>query len=196
MASFIPRICIMNDKPKNTISKYLSKHLRHAPEELGLTLEPGGWVLVAELLAATARHGVPITRTELDEVVRDNNKQRFVLDETGQRIRANQGHSTDVDLQLAPCSPPEILYHGTPERLVDTVLAEGLKKMARHHVHLSPDVATARRVGMRRGKPAIFAIDAAAMALAGYTFYVSANGVWLTDSVPPAHLRLLTEERA
>jgi putative RNA 2'-phosphotransferase len=186
----------MNDKRKTTISKYLSKHLRHAPEQLGLTLEPGGWVLVADLLAATAQHGFAVTRAELDEVVRDNNKQRFAFDETGQHIRANQGHSTEVDLQLPPCPPPPLLYHGTPEHLVEAIRAEGLKKMARHHVHLSLDVETARKVGMRHGKPAIFVIDAAAMAGAGYTFYVSANGVWLTDSVPPAHLRLLTEERA
>jgi putative RNA 2'-phosphotransferase len=186
----------MNDKRKTTISKFLSKHLRHAPEELGLTLEPGGWVLVADLLAAMARHRFPVNRDELDEVVRDNNKQRFAFDETGERIRANQGHSTEVDLQLPPCPPPDLLYHGTPRQLVDTILAEGLKKMARHHVHLSLDVDTARKVGMRHGKPVIFGIDAAAMARAGYTFYVSANGVWLTDSVPPAFLRLLTEESA
>jgi len=184
----------MNDKRKTTISKYLSKHLRHTPEALGLALEPGGWVPVTVLLDAMAKHGFPVNHDELNEVVRDNNKQRFAFDETGERIRANQGHSTEVDLQLDASPPPDLLYHGTPESLIDVIVVEGLKKMARHHVHLSPDVDTARKVGMRRGKPAIFAIDAAAMARAGYTFYVSANGVWLTDSVPPAHIWLLTEE--
>jgi putative RNA 2'-phosphotransferase len=190
------RILIMNDKRKTTVSKYLSKHLRHAPEDLGLILEPGGWVSVADLLAAAAANGFSISRDELQEVVRDNAKQRFAFDESGERIRANQGHSSDVDLQLPPYPPPPVLFHGTPEALTETIMAEGLKKMARHHVHLSPDVETARKVGMRRGRPVIFAIDAAKMAADGYTFFVSANGVWLTDAVPPAYLRLLPEERA
>src|SRR5262249_54622636 len=137
-----------------------------------------------------------ITPTELEEVVRTNSKQRFSFDESGERIRANQGHTTDVDLQLDPTSPPAILFHGTPRQLTDTILAEGLKKMTRHHVHLSLDVETARKVGMRHGKAVIFQIDAAAMSRDGYTFYMSANGVWLTDAVPSPYLRLLTEESA
>jgi putative RNA 2'-phosphotransferase len=134
----------MNDKRKTTISKYLAKHLRHAPEDLGLTLEPGGWVPVADLLAAAAANGFPITSDELREVVRDNAKQRFAFDETGERIRANQGHSADVDLQLPPSPPPPVLFHGTPEAFIETILAEGLKKMARHHVHRR---RTSRRPG-------------------------------------------------
>ena len=123
------------------------------------------------------------------EVVASSDKQRFAFDETGDRIRANQGHSVEVDLQLEPMNPPAVLYHGTAADTVPLVLRDGLRKMGRHHVHLSPDVQTATRVGARRGRPAVVTVDAAGMARAGHVFYVSANGVWLTDEVPPAFLR-------
>jgi len=180
---------MLDSKRLVRISKYLSLHLRHQPERLGLTLAPGGWVGVNELLAAAGRNGFPITRDELQEVVRRNDKQRFSLDEAGSRFRANQGHSTDVDLQLRPVTPPALLYHGTPESFVEPIRREGLKKMARHHVHLSPDAETATRVGSRRGKPVVLLVDAAAMAAAGFVFFLSDNGVWLTDHVPPEYLR-------
>lgn len=173
------------------LSKYLSKHLRHQPERLGLTLQPGGWVAVDELLAACSAHRMPISRAELAEVVAGNDKQRFAFDATGQLIRASQGHSVAVDLQLDPATPPALLYHGTTERNLPAILRDGLRKMTRHHVHLSPDIATARKVGGRRGRPAVLAVDAAAMAAADYQFYVSANGVWLVDSVPPEYLKQL-----
>lgn len=173
------------------ISKYLSKHLRHEPERLGLELAPGGWVAVEALLEACARHHFPVTRAELDEVVADNDKKRYAFDPTGTLIRANQGHSVEVDLQLEPVTPPALLYHGTPERNVTSILATGLSKMARHHVHLSGDVETATRVGARRGKPVILVVDAGAMHQAGHLFYRSANGVWLVDAVPPEYLRKL-----
>src|SRR5947208_9682601 len=169
----------MDAKQRITISKYLSKHLRHEPERSGLTLAEGGWVEVAELLAACARNQFPITRELLDEVVTTCDKQRFAFDATGTRIRANQGHSAPVDLQLEPRSPPWELFHGTPQQNVAAIMSEGLRRMARHHVHLSPDIETARKVGARRGKPAIFRIDAAAMLTAGQVFYCSDNGVWL-----------------
>jgi putative RNA 2'-phosphotransferase len=175
------------------VSKYLSKHLRHQPERLGLTLAPGGWVAVDELLAACARQRFPVSRAELDEVVAQSDKQRFAFDPTGTQIRANQGHSVEVDLQLEPVTPPPVLYHGTAEYNVASVQETGLHRMARHHVHLSPDVRTATAVGGRRGKPVIFTVDAAAMHQAGYLFYRSANGVWLVDSVPPEFLRLLDQ---
>ena len=181
----------MDDKRLVKISKYLSKHLRHEPDRLGLKLQPGGWVAVDELLAACAAHRFSLSREELEEVVAQNDKQRFAFDETGTLVRANQGHSVAVDLQLEPVEPPPVLYHGTPERNREVLLAFGVKKMARHHVHLSPDEATARKVGERRGKPIIFAVDAAAMHREGHTFYRSANGVWLVDEVPPQFLREL-----
>ena len=181
----------MDDARLVTISKYLSKHLRHQPERLGLTLQPGGWVPVVDLLAACARHNVPLSRAELDEVVARNNKRRFSFDPTGTLIRANQGHSVAVDLQLEPVEPPAVLYHGTGHGAAERITREGLRRMARHHVHLSSDRETARIVGARHGHPVVFAVDAAAMRAAGHLFYRSDNGVWLVDHVPPAYLRRL-----
>jgi putative RNA 2'-phosphotransferase len=181
----------MNTKRLVHISKYLSKHLRHEPERLGLRLEPGGWVRVDELLAACAAARFPITPAELDEVVTKNDKQRFSFDPSKTRLRANQGHSTPVDLQLEPAVPPDILYHGTPASKVEVILHKGLNKMARHHVHLSATVAAAEAVGRRRGRPVVLVVDAAAMYRDGFVFYCSANGVWLTNAVPPKYLRPL-----
>ncbi len=179
---------MLDEKRLVKISRYLSRHLRHEPERLGLELEPGGWVLVDELLAACAAHSFAVTRDELVEVVERSDKQRFAFDERGLRIRANQGHSVEVDLGLAPATPPAVLFHGTPEGNVESIERDGLSRMDRHHVHLSPDFDTARRVGARRGRPVVFTVDAAGMAAAGHVFFVSANGVWLTDSVPPGYL--------
>lgn len=173
------------------LSKYLARHLRHQPEALGLTLDPGGWVAVDALLAAMRRHGIELSRAQLDEIVARNNKQRFSFDETGTRIRANQGHSIPVDLQLAPATPPDALYHGTSKATIGPILREGLQKMRRQHVHLSRDKATAIKVGSRHGAPIVLLVDAAAMARDGYQFFLSDNGVWLTDHVPPRYLRVL-----
>src|SRR5439155_3047236 len=137
----------MDNKRLVRVSKYLSLHLRHQPEGLGLELAPGGWVGVAELLAGCARAGFPLTRAELEEVVVRNDKQRFSFDDTGTRVRANQGHSVEVDLQLEPAVPPPLLYHGTPERSVAAILRNGLQKMKRQHVHLSTTLDEARKVG-------------------------------------------------
>lgn len=172
------------------ISKYLSYHLRHHPEEIGLELEPGGWVAVEALLAAAQAHQFPLTRSELDLVVETSNKQRFSFDSTGTRIRANQGHSIPIDLQLEPSCPPDILYHGTGHQGVASILIQGLQKRARHHVHLSSDIETARQVGMRHGQPVVFTIKAAEMHQHGHLFYCSDNGVWLVDEVPPEYLLL------
>ncbi|MES1023531.1 RNA 2'-phosphotransferase [Gloeocapsa sp. BRSZ] len=178
----------MNNTRQVKISKYLSKHLRHQPERLGLKLAPGGWVKVDELLMACAENAFPISRSELDEVVAKNDKQRFSFDVTGNLIRANQGHSVEINLQLEPAIPPNVLYHGTGHKAVDLIQQHGLNKMSRHHVHLSADIETARKVGVRHGCPVVFAIDADAMQQAGYTFYCSDNGVWLVDSVPTDYL--------
>lgn len=179
----------MDAERRTKVSKYLSKHLRHEPERLGLTLAPGGWVEVDALLAACARHRLALTRADVEEVVATNDKLRFSFDETGRRIRANQGHSVKVDLQLEPAVPPEILYHGTTERFVPLIEEQGLCKMSRHHVHLSPDVPTAIRVGARRGRPFVYAVDSAGMSRDGFVFFRWANGVWLVDAVATRYLR-------
>ena len=173
------------------LSKYLSKYLRHRPEELGLDLRPGGWVPVDQLLAASARRGFPISREELDEVVARNDKKRFAFDRSGTMIRAQQGHSAPVDLGLEPAEPPPELYHGTPERNLPKILQGGLRKMSRHHVHLSPDEKTAAAVGRRRGRPVVLVVDAHAMRRDGWEFYRSGNGVWLVEHVPPRYLSRL-----
>ncbi len=178
----------MDERRAVKVSKYLSKHLRHQPERIGLQLDAHGWVAIDDLLRATAHHRFPLTRAELDQVVASNDKQRFAVEEG--RIRASQGHTVDVDLDLPPAEPPAYLYHGTVGRSLDTIRSEGLRPMNRTHVHLSPDRETATRVGARRGRPVVLSVDTGAMRLAGHTFRVSANGVWLTDAVPPEYLRL------
>jgi putative RNA 2'-phosphotransferase len=179
------------DRRLVTVSKYLAKHLRHQPDALGLTLGPGGWANVDDLLVASTGAGFAISYDELIECVETNDKKRFAFDETGDLIRANQGHSVEVDLQLEEREPPEILFHGTVERFLVPIMAEGLKKGKRHHVHLSKEVDTARKVGARRGKPVILRVDSARMQSQGYKFFVSVNGVWLTDAVPAGFLTRL-----
>lgn len=178
----------MDDRRLVKASKYLSRHLRHQPARLGLTLQPGGWVDVDELLAACARNGFALTRAELEKVVTRNDKRRYSFDAGGRRIRAVQGHSVEVDLQLAPAVPPAVLFHGTGPRALAAIRREGLVAMGRHHVHLSGDRETAERVGARRGRPVVLEVDAGAMHAGGHVFFVSENGVWLTASVPPGCL--------
>ncbi|MGV0096114.1 RNA 2'-phosphotransferase [Streptomyces californicus] len=182
----------MDERRTVKVSTYLSKHLRHRPERIGLTPDRNGWVAVDELLAAAARHGFALSRAELDHAVAVNDKRRFTVEGGvgGDRIRANQGHTVPVDLDLPPAEPPAYLYHGTVAHALDAIRTEGLRPMARHHVHLSPDRETATRVGARRGRPVVLAVDAGAMHRAGHVLRVSANGVWLTDAVPPEFLRL------
>ncbi|XTZ17775.1 RNA 2'-phosphotransferase [Micromonospora echinospora] len=169
------------------LSKRMSLALRHEPGRFGLTPDRGGWVPVADLL-----HGMRMTRDELDAVVAGNDKQRFAVGRGPngvERIRASQGHSIPVDLGLVPQTPPPHLYHGTGRQAAESIRVTGLHRGGRHHVHLSSDVETAHRVGARRGGPVVvLTVDAAAMARDGYLFYRSANGVWLTDTVPVDYL--------
>lgn len=183
----------MDERRTVKVSKYLSKHLRHQPERIGLRLDAGGWVEIDTLIAAAGAHGFRFTREELDHVVAANDKQRFAID--GTRIRASQGHSVEVDLGLPPATPPPFLYHGTVGRSLDAIRAEGLRPMSRHDVHLSADRATATRVGARRGRPVVLTVDAAAMHRDGHVFHVSANGVWLTRTVPARYLRFSEPHR-
>jgi putative RNA 2'-phosphotransferase len=175
------------------VSKFLARHLRHHPERIGIVLDEGGWVAVDELLGAAERAGFPISRDELDAAVAEPTKRRYAYDAERRRVRAVQGHSVRITLGYAPTDPPAVLYHGTHSRAVDRILAEGLRPMGRHDVHLSPDPETARAVGARRGRPVVLAVDAAAMAADGATFARADNGVWLTAEVPPGRLRRVHE---
>ncbi|MFV2112452.1 RNA 2'-phosphotransferase [Micromonospora sp. LOL_025] len=177
----------MDHRAMVRLSKRMSLVLRHEPARFGLVPDRAGWVSVDDLLAALG-----IDRADLDAVVAGNDKQRFAVERGAdgvERIRANQGHSIPVDLELAPSPPPARLYHGTSRVALDSIRATGLHRAGRHHVHLSPDEATARRVGARRpGELVVLTVDAAAMARDGHAFYRSANGVWLTDAVPARYL--------
>jgi putative RNA 2'-phosphotransferase len=179
----------MDEKRTVRTSKFLSRVLRHDPGSIGIVLDEGGWVDVGELLAAATRAGRRFSRAELDHVVASNNKKRFAFSEDGLRIRASQGHSVEVDLGLDAVEPPAVLYHGTAATTLPVVLREGLKPMSRQDVHLSADLETALRVGSRHGRPVVLVVDAAALSGDGHAFRLSANGVWLTDRVPPTHLR-------
>ena len=171
------------------MSKLLSFGLRHDPAALGLHLDSAGWTTVDAVLAGMGARGETITREELAEVVATSDKKRFALSEDGARIRASQGHSVDVDLELPPRVPPETLFHGTSERVVDAIRREGLVAGSRTHVHLSADIRTAEIVARRREGPhVILRVRAATMFAAGLTFFLSENGVWLTAHVPPEFL--------
>ena len=166
----------------------MSWALRHKPEAIGLVLQDNGWVGIDEFLQQAAKHGRGFTEEELREVVAQNNKQRFAIDEEQRLIRARQGHSTKVSLQFEERQPPEWLYHGTVAAAIDNIKADGLQKMKRHHVHLSPDQDTATQVGNRRGKAIILQIDSKRMSEDGYAFYLSENGVWLVEEVPSGYI--------
>lgn len=170
------------------LSKTLSYILRHDPGKFGLTLDAQGWCVVDELLAALAAKGTACTRDLLETVVEQNDKKRFAFSPDGAKIRASQGHSLPVELGYTPATPPALLFHGTTDRFLDSILKQGLQKRQRHHVHLSADAQTAVAVGQRHGRPVVLTVQAGRMAADGYLFYRSANGVWLTDAVPPAYL--------
>ncbi len=178
----------MTESEATHISKFLSLVLRHKPETIGISLDENGWTDVAVLLEQMALNGHPLTHDQLRLIVGTNVKKRFAFNADESQIRANQGHSVTVDLQYSQQSPPPFLYHGTATRFLDSILAHGLKKMDRHHVHLSSDEQTAIAVGTRHGKPVVLTIDAGKMVADGHIFYQSANGVWLVDHVPVTYI--------
>jgi putative RNA 2'-phosphotransferase len=165
--------------------------LRHKPEAIGLELDREGWASVDELLVCAARDGKQLTREKLQEIVEIDDKKRFSLSDDSELIRANQGHSLKIDLGLEPLEPPETLYHGTATRFLQSILREGLEPRNRHHVHLSGEQETAVKVGQRHGAPVVLRIAAQQMQAEGYSFYCSANGVWLVEEVPPAYLEVM-----
>lgn len=184
---------MLSEKETTRRSKLLSLVLRHNPGRIGIRLDAQGWVSVPELLTQLAKHQQPLTLAELEYIVDTNAKQRFKFSDDRSRVRASQGHSVDVELGYAPVAPPELLYHGTAVQHQENIVREGLRKMSRHHVHLSADLATARTVGQRHGRLVLFAIAAGALHRAGHVFYQADNGVWLTEEVPADYLRLLSE---
>ena len=182
-------------KSLTTTSKFLSLVLRHKPEEIGLQLNEEGWANVNELLEKAAQHGVNISLALLDEVVSSSDKKRFAFNADKSHIRANQGHSVDINLNLQAVEPPAILYHGTATRFLDSIKEKGLLAGERQHVHLSANQEVAVSVGKRHGKPVIITVKAEQMAKDGLLFYVSDNGVWLTEKVPVGYLMVSSEQK-
>jgi putative RNA 2'-phosphotransferase len=174
----------MTSKEIVKTSKFLSLILRHEPERVGLVLSEAGWVSIEELLSAISRNGVSLSRAQLLNIVATSEKQRFAISEDNLRIRASQGHSIEVDLQYEPQVPPEVLYHGTASRFIESIRREGLRRMGRHHVHLSAETSVTVQVGARHGKPVLLTVRAGEMHHTGHVFYRSANGVWLVEHVP------------
>lgn len=192
MASFKNKSCvmynlgyIMSDIVKK--SKFLSLVLRHKPEEIGLTLDSSGWARIDELCRLSC-----ISQNELGEVVATNNKKRFEYNENKTKIRACQGHSININLNLPSSTPPEILYHGTATRFLDSIFYSGIVAKGRDMVHLSTNIETAKNVGSRHGNPIVLSIRSGDMLKDGFKFYVSNNGVWLTESVPSKYIEELS----
>lgn len=182
----------MAKKSLSKISKFMSYILRHRPDVLSLDLDNEGWIDADLFLQRVNEHQKwSLTMADIEDVVKADKKQRYALREG--RIRANQGHSIDVNaVNETPLVPPDILYHGTTDQRWALIQESGgLNKMQRHHVHLSADPQTAKQVGSRHRKEKLLLlhIDAAAMHKAGHKFFQSENGVWLTEDVPVAFIQ-------
>lgn len=181
----------MNAQQLKKISKGLSYILRHRPDSVGLELREGGWLEITELLDALRRTGEEVPRDVLEQVVAENDKQRFEFSADRLMIRARQGHSAEVDLGYEPALPPDVLFHGTATKNLESILQQGLLKGRRHHVHMSTNKETMLQVAMRHGKPVLLEIDAQRMHADGHAFFVTGNHVWLADHVPPEYLTTL-----
>ena len=179
-------------KTREQTSRYISLILRHRPDVIGITLDEHGWADVKELIAGVSRTH-PLDLEELREIVRTDEKGRYAFSEDGSKIRATQGHSVNVDVELRQLDPPEHLWHGSASKYEDSIDREGLLPKSRLYVHLSQDVETARKVGSRHGSPVIYRVDAARMAQDGYAFYLSQNNVWLTKHVPVLYLHKMSD---
>jgi putative RNA 2'-phosphotransferase len=181
---------MMNEKTAKSVSKFLSLVLRHSPETIGLRLDENGWTDVEELILKCNNRGSQnqMTAELLDYVVENNDKKRFAFNEDKTKIRASQGHSISVELNLNETEPSEFLYHGTIGKFMESIKREGLQKMSRQHVHLSKDKETAIKVGSRRGVPEILIVRSGAMYRDGFKFYLSENNVWLTAEVPAKYI--------
>lgn len=179
---------MISDKQQKHISKFLSLVLRHQPQLINIQLDESGWTDIAGLIAKSNSHGVEFDRETLNHIVATNSKKRFAINDTFDKIRASQGHSVEVELGYKNQQPPEILFHGTGEKSLQSILERGLEKQSRQHVHLSSEYKTAVAVGQRHGKPFVFKVLAEQMYSDGFQFFISDNGVWLTDHVPAKYL--------
>ena len=184
---------MLSEKETTSISKLLSLVLRHQPDAIGIELDENGWTDVAILLQKLKTQKATVNLEVLKYIVANNNKKRFSFNEDFSKIRANQGHSVEIDLGLKPVEPPEILFHGTAFKNLEAINTTGLEKQSRQHVHLSKDVETALKVGQRHGKPIVLEVLAGKMFKEGFHFFVSENGVWLTDHVLPKYLQIHEE---
>lgn len=180
---------MISDKQLTHISKFLSLVLRHQPETISIQLDQNGWADINELIDKANNYGIKFDRETLKHIVETNSKKRFAFNDTLDKIRASQGHSIEIELGYTNQKPPEILFHGTAEKFVQSILETGLEKQSRQHVHLSADFETALKVGQRHGKPFIFKVLAEQMYNDNFEFYISDNGVWLTDNVPTKYLK-------
>lgn len=190
LLQFLKPNSMISAKETTRVSKFLSLVLRHQPETLGIHLDENGWTDVPVLLEKLNAGHFAITFEDLKHVVDTNEKKRFAFNDDATRIRASQGHSVSVELDYTPQVPPAELYHGSAEGNVPSILASGLDKRSRHHVHLSADPKTAVAVGQRHGKPVVFTVASGRMHADGFVFFQSDNQVWLTDHVPPAYLQI------
>ncbi len=184
----------MGEKRDRSLSRYISLILRHHPEAIGIELDEHGWANVSELIEGIGRTQ-PIDRRKLERIVAEDEKQRYSFNADKTKIRANQGHSIAVDVELEKREPPEVLWHGTGKKSVTPILSQGLLPQTRLYVHLSPDLETAVKVGKRHGTPEVFEVAAGRMQEDGYEFFCSINGVWLTKMVPAKYLKLLVKAK-
>lgn len=180
---------MINEKKITHISKFLSLVLRHKPEAIGIELDENGWTEVDALIEKSNRHGIEFDKETLKHIVETNSKKRFAFSDAFDRIRASQGHSVEIELGYTSQKPPQILYHGTGEKSVQSILNTGIEKQQRQQVHLSADIETAIKVGQRHGKPFVFKVLAEQMCNDKFEFFISDNGVWLTDNVPVKYLK-------
>ena len=183
----------MNKMEKENLSKFISLILRHKPETIEIKLDSAGYAKVDELISGIQKSGKEIDIFILEEIVSSDNKQRYSFSEDKTKIRANQGHSIQVDIGLKKKNPPNVLYHGTSKRFLESIIREGIKPMSRLYVHLSKDIETARSVGVRHGEPVVLQINTKTMSELGYDFYLSENDVWLTEYVPSEYIRIIRE---
>ncbi len=184
----------MKNTRETRISKYIALLLRHQPEKAGLVMDEHGWVRTDDLIRGVSE-SYDFDRELLEKIVREDEKQRYAFNEDHSLIRASQGHSIPVDVQLQVCEPPEYLFHGTGEKYLQSIQSQGLLPKSRLYVHLSADPDTAYKTGQRHGRSVVLTVRAREMRDAGHIFYRSANGVWLCEKVPAAYLIFPEGER-